>query len=628
MRYFAFLLDLDGEPITDSAMQAYESLPFRRGLAFKWTPAGTGMVLTCGEQLEADAPVARDGEWVAVGNVRLDNRAELEERAGERRPGLNDLEVLLRYVGRRGPKSVSEILGDFSFILWNAATRSGLAARDALGVRRLYYARNRNMLAFGDRAEALALSGAYDVRYLAEAVAGYQPTDGATPYADVSALPAGSIAAIGSRPMKPHRYWSPYDCVPTRTQTEGIASLAEECRHLLGMSVRLRLDGQGATWAQLSGGLDSSSIVSMACWMAERGEIGNTLDGTVTYLDHDGAGADESKYSDAVVKRFHVRNELVADRGMWHDDGDSPPRTDLPCSVYPLYARERAACAVIRSSGGLILLTGNGGDQLFGGNTFFFADWAAQGHLKHAVQEMARRAAVGRISLWDLAYQNMLLPLLPAVIQRRLLHSPGVTEGWIAAGANRRYELHRRRLSAMVYAGRWGLKYGDAIATSVAATRDALYLGVLDDSLEIRHPFLYRPLVEFALRLSPEVNVRPHMRKRVLREAMRTVLPDAVRCRVGKGTLAGPSARSLVNRRALLERLIDDPMLGQLGIIDPPRLRAVFAQLQAAPRQSERLRSAVQHTLGIEAWLRVRSGWWPNMDSAVRKRSSSQPALA
>ena len=628
MRFFVFLIDLGGFPIADTAMQAYESLPMRRGLRFRWLRAGQGMLLTCGDDLDDEVPIAQHGEWTVVGNVRLDNRVALEDWLGGREPPLNDLDVLMRYVTRRGAEGMSEILGDFSFIIWNAVTRSGFAARDALGVRRLYYARNRNVLAFGNRAEALATSNSYDVRYLAEAVAGCLPTAGATPYADVSGLPAGSVAAIDDGPMKLHQYWSPYDHVSARTQKQDIRSVAEECRHLLGTSVRLRLEGQGGTWAQLSGGLDSSSVVSIAHWMAERGEVSNVLAGTVTYVDHHGAGADESSYSNAVAERFHLRNELIVDRGMWHDDGRSPPLTDLPCSVYPLYAREREACAVVRSSGGSALLTGNGGDQLFGGNTFFFADWAARGRLKHAVREMARRAAVGRVSLWDLAYQNMLLPLLPAAIQRLLLRAPSVAEGWIAPVVNRRYQLHRRSLSTMAYAGRWGLKYGDAIAASVAATRDALYLGMLDDSLEVRHPFLYRPLVEFALRLSPEANMRPHMRKRVLREAMRTLLPETVRCRVGKGTLAGPSARSLVKQRNLLERLIDDSMLGQLGIIDPSRLHAVFTRLHCAPRQNERLRSAVQHTLGIEAWLRVRSGWWPNMDSEARKERSSQPALA
>lgn len=628
MRYFVLLLDLDGAPITDSAMQAYESLPIRRGLTFRWLRAGAGMLLDCGDELRDGTPIASHGKWTVVGDVRLDNRETVAQWAGCPRERCGDLSLLAQLFACHGIGYADQLIGDFAFIAWNAASRSGFAVRDAMGIRRLYHARAGRVMVFSSRAEALDRSGKYNHRYLAEHVAGCEHSPADTPYDDVSAIPAATIARITRDGITLSEYWSAYDFVDARATERDERSLAEECRDLLATSVRLRVAGNGAaTWAQLSGGLDSSSIVSIARWMAERGDTRHPLAGTVTYVDHHGAGADERTYSDAVVKRFGIRNELVVDKGMWHDDGDGPPLTDFPSSVYPLYARERELCRIVRASGGRVLLTGNGGDQLFAGNMFFFADWVVSGHPHRAVREMLHRAAIGRVSFWELAYRNAILPILPAVVRRQLVHVAGRLPGWISPLADRRYRLRDRAPSVASYAGRRGSKYGDAVAASTAATPGVLYLGVLDDSLTLRHPLLYRPLVEFALRLPPELCARPHRRKWILREAMRGILPDIVLSRIGKSTLAGPFSWSLVNQRTLLEPLVADPILAQLGIVEPSLLRAALIAARSAPGRGEQFGGAVHHTLGLEAWLRVRSGRWPDTARKASRKTTFQSAL-
>ncbi len=627
MRYFVFLLDLDGAPIADSTMQEYESLPIRRGLTFRWLRAGAGKLLDCGDELRDEAPIATHEKWTLVGDARLDNRDAVARWAGCPHERSGDLALLAQLIACHGIRYADQLIGDFAFVAWNAPSHTAFAVRDAMGVRRLYHARAGSVMAFSSRAEALDRSGNYNLRYLAEHIAGceHSPTD--TPYSDVSAIPAATIARIGQSGMTLSEYWSAYDFVDTPTANRDEKSLAEECRELLAASVCLRISGDGTTWAQLSGGMDSSSIVSIGQWMAERGESRGPLSGTVTYVDHHGAGADERTFSDAVVERFGIRNELVIDKGMWHDDGDGPPLTDFPSSVYPLYARERELCRIVRASGGRVLLTGNGGDQLFAGNMFFFADWVASGRLGRAAREMLHRAAIGRVSFWELAYRNAVLPILPAVIRRQLVHAAGSLPGWISPLADRRYRLRDRAPSVASYAGRRGSKYGDAVAASMAATPGALYLGVLDDSLTLQHPFLYRPLVEFALRLPPQMCVRPHRRKWILREALRGILPDIVLSRIGKSTLAGPFSWSLVNQRTLLEPLVTDPILAQLGIVEPSRLRAAFMAARSAPGRGEQLGGAVHHTLGLEAWLRIRSGRWPDTARKASRKTTFQPAL-
>ena len=611
MRFFVCLIDEDGAPCSEPTRRAYEAAARAHGLSMRWHNVGSVSVLTAEDSPDASRLLADSDGHVAVGMVRLDNRAEVARWAGCRPGELSDLELVLRLIVLHGIKRVPDLLGDFAFIIWTAATRSGLAACDVFAVRKLYYAIHGSRLAFASRAEALALREEYDTQYLAETVGYCPPSGNHTPYTGVHSLPPATTAVVErGRLVTPSRYWTVQDFEPASPRASAESQLIETGRALLAEAVRTRLTGRLDTWSQLSGGMDSSSIVSVAEWLTETEAAPAGLAGTVTYVDTHGTGADERPYSKAVVDRFQLRNELIADRVIWEDDQLGPPRLDHPSAIYPYYARDRQLCDIVRGAGGQVLLTGQGGDELFAGNMFFFADSLAHGHVRVTLRDMARRAAIGRVSFWELAYRNAALPLLPAVIQRRMIAEAGQVPPWVTPATVRRYKLSSSALTVRSYAGRIGRKYGDAVAAIVAAIPAKVITGVIEDALDVRHPYLYRPLVEFALRLPPELCVRPYARKWLLREAMRGILPEPVRTRIGKGVMNGLLAWSLVNQKTYLEPLVCDPILAQLGLIDPDRLRAAFAAAQHERDGNHKLSPDVQHTLAIEAWLRVRSGRW------------------
>ena len=87
---------------------------------------------------------------------------------------------------------------------------------------------------------------------------------------------------------------------------------------------------------------------------------------------------------------------------------------------------------------------------------------------------------------------------------------------------------------------------------------------------------------------------------------MRGILPDVIRTRVGKGANVGTIIQSLIEERVALERLLRDPILAQLGCIDPVALRNAYAV--ACATRSITLTGSVFYTLAIETWLQVRSG--------------------
>jgi asparagine synthase (glutamine-hydrolysing) len=284
---------------------------------------------------------------------------------------------------------------------------------------------------------------------------------------------------------------------------------------------------------------------------------------------------------------------------------------------------------VVRAAGGASLLTGIGGDNLFLGTMFFFADWVSDGHIVRAVREMAHRAALGRVSFWELAHRNVVLPLLPPRI-RRLVASrrDGVVPPWITPAIATRFGLHRRVGSEAAYSGRHTSRYVRSQVSAINAISSIVGDAIVGEELDVRHPFLYRPLVELTVRLAPQMCVRPHARKWILREAMRGILPEYVRGRVGKGSGEGLASQSLKADQELAAHLLRDSMLDELGIIDSERLRAAATGAGRGGIRDGSVSAGVQATLDVELWLRVRSGRWGPDHTGSRTRTATSAEKA
>lgn len=263
MKYFVCLTPIMGGSWPEALKRRYELLPRRRGLSYRWdriafsgSPVASDIVvLSAWTGPSAATSVAAGLTSAAVGSVRLDNRPELEQRLGCRNLQVPDLDLVRRLVASEGIGAISRILGDFAFIVWDELKGTLAAATDAFAVRKLFYARCTDGVAFASRAEALALDQGYDPEFFAEQVAGTAVSPGLTPYATVRQVPAGVfLAGIPGR-LQQHTYWSPADRFPAQDWTGREAEAVDTCRALVIDSVRLKLDNDHPCWAQLSGGL-------------------------------------------------------------------------------------------------------------------------------------------------------------------------------------------------------------------------------------------------------------------------------------------------------------------------------------------------------------------------------------
>ena len=545
--------------------------------------------------------LARRGALVGAGDVRLDNRAEVAAWSGADPRGASDLELVLAAWEARGPGCVDGLLGDFGFAVWDARLRTLHAARDAFGVKPLYHAARAEALAVGSRLLALTEAHAYGDEYAADFLATGSTTTAATPFADALQLPAGHALACADGTARTRRFWRPQDVAPAAAPREDEA--VEAFRACFFAAVRARLDGGGATWAQLSGGLDSSSIVCAAAALAGRGEAA-PLGGTLSMLEGFPSG-DERSFSETVARRCGVRNETAADYALWDDDGLAPPLQDEPRRHFPFWARDRRLAAAARALGGRVVLSGAGGDHYLTGDVHYVADLLAAGRFRRAVADTARFAVALRRSFWGLFWSEALAPLVPPAV-RTAAGAGRRVPGFIRPDFSRRTGMAARLQWALPAAGPHG-RFRATADRALEAVSAWIERGVWEDGVEMRYPFFHRPLVELALALPPEMVIRPGETRWILRRAMRGILPEEVRTRTWK---SGPTERmdwSLVHRGARVAELLRDPLVAQAGWVDPGGLRRAVERVARGDRED---RLAVHSALALETWMRVHSGRW------------------
>ncbi len=544
------------------------------------------------------------GRWnrlLGVGDVRLDNRQEIARLAGMTLyPSISDLEVALAGIDALGEGLLGRLIGDFAFAYWNPNACKLVAVRDGFGVRPLYLRATPDMLILASQIGVLGSREEVDLAYAARFLTGMAKPGAETIWADVRAVPPGACVVQRGTVRTVQRHWNPADITPLDRLDEGAA--VERFAALFRDAVSLRLGNPASTWAQLSGGVDSSSVVATASLLGHGEPM---LAGTVTLVDTL-TGGDERDYSDAVVKQYGLRNEQICDYWAWQHDAGGPPRTDTPTPLYPFFARDRRVVDAVRNAGGRVLLSGFGSDHYLFGNLHYITDLAAKRRYNVAIRELAGWSIATRQSFWSMAREYLVAPFLPAARASDPTDAERVP-GWIDPAFARQHHVPQLLAGARGGMARPGHRFQAGVLADLAHAPMWVHGWPFEGALDVRYPFLHRPLVEAALTLPVALRIRPGVHKWVLREAMRGVLPERLRTRRSKGSIDARIVWSLQHEKAAIDRMLRDPILAQLGCIRPDALRqAVDQARRGLPVHLVHLMSA----LALETWLAVRAGRW------------------
>jgi asparagine synthase (glutamine-hydrolysing) len=552
----------------------------------------------------APARARRHAHISVVGIARFDNARRLASQY-HLSDGIDDVGIAARVLATEGVAAIRLFHGDFAIVVRDHRTQDIFAIRDAIGVRPLYATADQSPSAIGSHASLIGADHDFDRSYLLDYLIGQSRDATRSAFAGVRSIEPGHIATIHGRRDASTPFWE----ADRRTYVGGrdVSSTIDTFRTLFDEAVQSCLTSDGRTWSLLSGGQDSSAVVVTAADLARRGRVPAGLGGTLTIVDSLTKVGDERVYSQAVAKACGVANVEIDTLGPWYDDGAPPPFADQPSDGFPLYAMQRAMQTTLRAVGATVVVGGAGADEYLScKQPLFLTDLMVRGHLVAMAAEAMRWSAAQRKSVWRTAYSHLLLPVLPAAARRRTVARADRLPHWVARAPESLLALQRQSDSARYYPAASGDRYGGYMARKlrVLASSD-LTAGL--QGIDVRHPFLYRPLVEFSLALPYWLRSQPGVTKWILREAMALRLPEQVRARRRKSTF-GPQMRlSLANARNTVDSLLDKPILADLGCIEPGQVREYVNRIERGSSQSI---APLFRCLSLEFWLRVHTGRW------------------
>ena len=533
------------------------------------------------ENREADQPfVDSTGRWALTYNGEIFNfrelRAELEA-AGDVFATDSDTEVLLAGLIRHGEALLPRLRGMFAFVLVDCERGELLAARDQMGVKPLYYREHDGLLALCSEVRPLAalpdaaaeLDPAGVVEYLAW---GKSPSDRTVLAGVRKLLPGHRLRAADGR-LDVAAYW---DLLPP-DHTEHVDSVpTSEVVERLEEAVRYALVSDVPVGLMLSGGIDSSLVAALAARVTDPATL-------TAYSVAFGGPDDEAQAAARLARdlgmRFHevrvTRDDVRAVFGGWLDGLDYP--TGNPTWIASWFIARAA-----RADGIKVLLTGDGGDEVFGGYNRWMKYLRFHDRVWRRVPRAARRAggrlAEGRMGglAGDIAARAATDGEL--FVTSRSFHDDDLRAclGPAARAVTADHDGEVRRLRE-----RFGRLHprGDYLAwMSYAALKTSLvedFLHRLDKmgmqhSVEGRVPLLDPVLAKWAIGLPQHVKVRGGEQKSLLRAAARELLPAYILERPKQG-FCPPVADWSQGLLLGDDDLLRGPLL-ERGLLDPQAL--------------------------------------------------------
>jgi asparagine synthase (glutamine-hydrolysing) len=563
------------------------------------------------------------GIWVTF-NGEIYNHALVRpqlEAAGHTYRTRSDTETIVHAYEQWGDDCVLRFRGMFAFAIWDAPRRRLLLARDRMGKKPLYWSlvpargERGERLVFASEIKAILESGLVEARpnqaALSELLATRSTSGVETLFEGIYKLLPGHHLSYENGRIQVTQYWDiPQDGPDAELARLPEPELVDRFRDLLRESVRMRLMSDVPLGMFLSGGLDSSAVAAL---MAR--EIDRPVQ-TFSVAFNDRAFS-ELTYSREVAQAIGAdAHEVVIDdtdffgalpRLVWHEDEPIGHPSSVPLHFVSALAREHVK----------VVLTGEGSDELLAGYGKYprsLLNWKAGGVYERVIPGAVRAAVASSI-----------VPRIPAALgggyaRRSFLAMPRTPEAMFLDNfAGVPLHAQRQLLSSSMLAG------ADAYATSLAYFGEGsgsmlgrlLYTDLktylvellmrqdqmsMSTSIESRVPFLDHELVEFAARLPERLKLSGFTTKRILREAVRGLLPESIltRKKMGFPVPFGAWTRSRWNdvaRQVLLDRRTE-----QRGVMNPAGVERLLDDHRAGQRRGG---DAIWALLNLELWYRT-----------------------
>jgi asparagine synthase (glutamine-hydrolysing) len=560
---------------------------------------------TTNESHDEIQPYALKSGVVITWDGRLDNRNHLiQELTGRLSAGSTDLAIVAAGYERWGTGCFGKLIGDWAMAVWDPKTRSITLAKDFVGTRHLYYSIIQGQVTWSSVLDPLVLFSGHSLELEEEYLAGWLsffPAPHLTPYRGIRSVPPGSFVRLSNGVQKTCKYWDFDSKNKIRYRVD--AEYEEHFLTVFRESVRRRLRSDAPVLAELSGGVDSSSIVCVADDIIASEASGPRLH-TISYYDDSESNWNERPYFTLIEKKrgragCHVNICDEKHRRIAGNGGDpryAPGSTANRGNAHLQFAEcmKTQRCRVV--------LSGIGGDEVLGGVPTAMpelADLLASAKLRTLVHQLKAWALAARKPWFHLAYDAVRLFFSPAVggISPQTAPAP-----WICADFAKRYRAalsgYRSRIKIFGVAPSMqeNLFALEGLRRQIACTvlsKEPLY--------EKRYPYLDRDLLDFLFAIPRNQLIRPNQRRSLMRRALRGTVPDEVLNRRRKAFVNRAPVTTISEELTELNSQAGRLRIASLGVVDEERLKM---EMRRANQGGEVAMVPLLRALTLEAWLK------------------------
>ncbi len=538
--------NLDGKPVEREVLARMSATMAHRGPDGEenWVEGPVGLAcqlfrVTPESEKETQPMVGSSGA-VLVFDGRLDNREELLSSLKDSyqvSSSSPDPDLVFAAYEVFGDKFPERLLGDFALGLFDPNRQRLLIARDAIGIRPLYYYRTRETFLFSSEIKAIlahpCVSAKPNDDTLADFLFSNVRDQEMTFFDGISSLPPAHIALINPQKFWKRRYW---DFDPAeRIRLESFEEYTVAFRHLFEQAVRRRLRSAHPVAVSVSGGLDSSSIFCVAESLARRESEVPPIGG-FSYTSREGSPSDERGFLVEVEKKYQTTIQRVPVGPMEMLDGSEEAVCYLEVPMLDEHwSNTRTFLRTIKELGTRVVLTGHWADQVL----------FPQAYLVDLFRSLAWnevKAHLNEFGLWqtdadpryfrrrfvlDLFKYHLPRPFFPLIRRLRVKRD----RPWYSVTFRQRAFRRAWKQTAN------GLTSSSAHAQSLyEEARSAHHVLCMEwnnkmaamHGLEMAFPFLDRDLLSFLMAVPGEVLTWNGVPKALLRAAMGGVLPETI----------------------------------------------------------------------------------------------------
>jgi hypothetical protein len=346
--------------------------------------------------------------------------------------------------------------------------------------------------------------------------------------------------------------------------------------------------------------------VSLVQSLHEQDECSPGLGGALTFNEPVGA-TDDGQFVRAILERDPLHHVEIPAMGPWHADPEGLPVTDRPSRDYAFYARDRAAAAAMRAAGGKTMLSGIGPDIYLPNTSRHCPDLIWSGRWLSAMREIHDCTIATRGSLAQVAWSQGVRPLITRGVPGAVPQGLSTVAQWFTRKFRREMDFDVHLHARNVMAGERGRFYAHQVADTLASVAEGLSAWRFTPDYVMAHPLLDRRVVEFCLKLPLKLRTDVYWSKPALRGAMKGILPETVRRRAGGSVLAPLIQEAFRKEQPKLLRLLKNPILADLGCIEPDRVRDALTSFDVYRTGAG---SYLYALLSMETWLANKTGRW------------------